>query len=262
MEKAIREAKVHTSWINPNDVYEQGLQSFIAAALADPAQSPFVRDALPFVRRIASYGLVNSLSQTLLKLSCPGVPDTYQGAELWNFSLVDPDNRRPVDFALRGRLLDELRGAPCAERDLAAYVGELLTMRQDGRIKLWLTHRALGFRTACPDLFDVRGGYVPLEAQGERAENAIAFLRRSGERAVLVVAPRLVTRLTKDGEPPLGDAWLDTFVEVKGELPGRRFRDVLTGATMMLADRDGEAVLPLRAAFATLPVAMLERLEG
>jgi (1->4)-alpha-D-glucan 1-alpha-D-glucosylmutase len=260
MEKAVREAKLHTSWITQDRAYEDGLSAFVAAILASPARNRFVQDALPFMRRVADYGLTNSLSQTVLKLTVPGVPDIYQGTELWDFSLVDPDNRRPVDFVARERLLDEVAaraGDDCQER--GALARDLLAARADVRIKLFLVHAALTFRSRCPELFGADGAYVPLDVHGSRAECAVAFLRRGGGHAALVVAPRFVTRLTKHGEPPLGGAWGDTAVVMKGETAGRGFRDVLSGANVTVREQGDALVLPLAEVLATLPVALLER---
>ena len=262
MEKAIREAKLHTSWINPNAAYEEGLRGFIAGMLADPDRNPFVQDAVPFIRALSSYGMYNSLSQTLVKLTCPGVPDTYQGTELWDFSLVDPDNRRPVDFGLRSRMLDALiRRLGKANGDTSGLARELLRHSRDGRIKMFITHCALVFRRQNSYLFAEGSAYMPLEATGSRAENVVSFLRRTENDACIVVAPRFVTRLTKQGKPPIGDVWGDTVVVLRGEVPGQRYRDVYTGAILTANERDGAAVLQLADMLRVLPVLLAERLS-
>ncbi|MHB8577011.1 MAG: malto-oligosyltrehalose synthase, partial [Dehalococcoidia bacterium] len=264
MEKAVREAKVHTSWITQNAVYEDALRAFISGVLAPGAANAFLRDALPLIRKVSAYGVWNSLSQTLLKLTCPGVPDLYQGTDLWDLSLVDPDNRRPVDYALRERLLHELlRGITAADGDTAALAGELLAAPEDGRIKLYVTHAALTFRQRHRDLFGAEDSYAALELTGSHAEHAVAFLRRlgPGREAALVVAPRLVTHLTKNGEPPVGQHWGDTAVILRGEPPGTRFRDLFTGAISTIEERAGSAALPLAQLLRTLPFSLAERIR-
>src|SRR5262249_16121717 len=145
MEKAIKEAKRHTSWINPNVDYDGAVRNFIAGFLT--AGGAFVDAFRPFARQVALYGMVNSLSQTLLKITAPGIPDFYQGSELWDLALVDPDNRRPVDFAQRHALLDSLMARVRDESaDLAPLCAELLKDWPDGRVKLYVTHRALTLR--------------------------------------------------------------------------------------------------------------------
>src|SRR5262249_29828475 len=140
--KALHEGKVHTSWINPNAEYDQAVQQFVARILDTQASPAFLDDLRGFQRRVRHYGLFNPLAQTLPKLAAPVVPDPYQGTELWDFSLVDPDNRRPVDYERRARLLRELR-EPAAGPGLAAFARELTAAKEDGRVKLYVTHRAL-----------------------------------------------------------------------------------------------------------------------
>ncbi len=264
MLKAVREAKRHTSWIVQNESYETALHDFIAALFAAPGRNPFVQAARPFVRRIAAFGIVNSLAQTLLKLTCPGVPDLYQGSELWDFSLVDPDNRRPVDYDRREAALRELRRRLAARDDSTALAAELLAAWPDGRIKLFLTHSALSLRQRRPELFGAEAAYLPLEVAGERAEHAIAFARRQGEGEIVVVVPRLPARLARAGRrseehaAPLGEVWRDTQVVLRG---GEHacYREHFTGAQLTAEGAEGEARLPLSRVFATLPVALLER---
>jgi (1->4)-alpha-D-glucan 1-alpha-D-glucosylmutase len=195
MLKAVREAKVETSWINPNVPYDQALQSFIAAILADTRNNGFLSSFTPFARRVADYGIWNSLSQTLLRFTSPGVPDIYQGTELWDLSLVDPDNRRPVDYALRRERLESLQARiTAAGNELVQLAGDLVSSRTDGRIKLFLITQLLSFRRAHPGLFTT-STYVALEAEGARKEHLCAFIRKNGRQAVVVVAPRLFVRL-------------------------------------------------------------------
>jgi (1->4)-alpha-D-glucan 1-alpha-D-glucosylmutase len=203
MEKAVREAKVHTSWMRTNEEYEETLRGFVGAVLGDAG---FTADLAAFVAPLVVPGRVNSLAQTLLKLAAPGVPDFYQGTEIWDLSLVDPDNRRPVDYELRRRLLAELKGGLTAE--------EILARADDGLPKLWLIHQGLHLRRSRPAAFGADGGYVPLAASGPRADHAVAFVR-GGE--VVAIAPRWPLRLAGD--------WQETTLE----LPPGRWRDELTG---------------------------------
>jgi (1->4)-alpha-D-glucan 1-alpha-D-glucosylmutase len=176
MVKALREAKVNTSWINPNTIYEDALMVFIETILNNPSDNKFLKDFLPFQKKISSYGMFNSLSQTLLKITCPGVPDFYQGTELWDYRLVDPDNRSPVDYELRKTMLEDLRKrkSEMPLQDLAKW----MTINKDnGMIKLYLIFQALHYRRDNRDLFD-RGEYITLEVIGEKADNICVFARR------------------------------------------------------------------------------------
>ncbi|MEW6165641.1 MAG: malto-oligosyltrehalose synthase [Pseudomonadota bacterium] len=254
MVKAVREAKEHSSWININAAYEAALAEFIAALLAPGERNLFLADFAPTARRIAHHGLLNSLALTLLKLTSPGVPDIYQGCELWQFNLVDPDNRRPVDYALRRQLLAELRrldGLDAAA--LAAPLRALLDAMDDGRAKLWLIRRALALRTARPELFR-DGGYLPLAVRGARASHVCAFARRHGDQALVAVVPRLTFKLLRErGGLPLGDAvWGNTQIELPAALARRGWRDALTAARHGAA-----ATLPLADVLAAFPVALL-----
>jgi (1->4)-alpha-D-glucan 1-alpha-D-glucosylmutase len=223
LEKAAREAKTHSSWIDVNGDYEQALKDFATAILSnDDFLSRFRR----FHRRIAFHGFLNSLAQVVLKVCSPGIPDFYQGTELWDFSLVDPDNRRPVDYARRAALLPKL-GAPV----------QMLKRWQDGRIKLFVTCRALQTRAKHADTFR-DGAYRALDTG---SANALAFTR--GED-ILVAVPRLTTQLGKD--LPLGEVWGAHALDAPG-----RWRNVFTGETL--------ESLELAKVFATLPVAILER---
>ena len=258
MEKAVREAKVYTSWIAQNEAYEEALHVFIDGALGRPESNPFVREALPFIRRVASIGMTNSLAQTLLKLVSPGVPDTYQGTELWDFSLVDPDNRRPVDFQRRTAALAAI-GERLGRDGAETLAADLLATRHDGRIKLYLVHRALTFRAAHPELFGPDAAYQPLEATGPHAQCVVALRRAMTGEAMVAVAPRLMTQLSPEGEPPLGDVWEDTALAMR-DPAGTRYRDILTDREVAVIERDGTPVLPLREVYATLPVALLARI--
>jgi (1->4)-alpha-D-glucan 1-alpha-D-glucosylmutase len=206
---------------------------------------------------VARLGMVSSLAQTLLKIAAPGVPDFYQGAELWDFSLVDPDNRRPVDFALRRGLLAELR-AKIAGGDLAQLCRELMEEWQDGRIKLYVTHRALDYRRRFPELFG-SGAYLPLRTEGPAAEHLVAFARRHGPEVVVAVAPRLLADLTDSGlRPPLGDlVWRDTTVLLPAEFAAGPYRDLLTGHHVTPRPTPDSCALPIAELLAVFPVALL-----
>ncbi len=218
MIKAAREGKESSSWQNPDDAYEKALSGFVQRIL-DPFQAgPFLADLLPFARRIAELGATNSLSQLLLKLTSPGVPDIYRGCELFDLSLVDPDNRRPVDYENRARLLSGLEeefGEPGPKEH--PDVRALAETWWDGRLKLLLTWRLLEFRREHPELF-LEGSYRPLPTRGERARNVCAFAREDWSSTLVVAAPRLCAHLERHAMPlPLGaDAWGDTTVRWPG----------------------------------------------
>jgi len=253
--KAVREAKVHTSWINPNVKYEEATQQFVRGLLA-PGHNLFLQDFVPFVRRLTYPGLCNSLAQTLLKLTAPGVPDIYQGNELWDFSLVDPDNRRPVDYEYRRQLLDSLAeelGAPDPAR-----VRALLDRIEDGRAKLYLTWKTLARRRALAGLFR-DGEYLPLAVEGRRAEHLCAFARRHDQATVVVVVPRCVAHLAPEGRLPLEKVWADTWVEAPS---AGAFENVLTGENHRTERRSDRDRLSAAALLRSFPVAMLEWRPG
>ncbi|WP_165075113.1 malto-oligosyltrehalose synthase [Paludisphaera rhizosphaerae] len=258
MLKATREAKVHTSWQNPFEEYEAALDAFLGDILDPVRNAPFFRDFLPFQRRVARHGRINGLAQTLLKLAAPGVPDTYQGTEIWDFSLVDPDNRRPVDYNLRKSMLDMLirRHRECGDnastmaRDLAENVF-------DGRGKLYVHWRALHARRRSPRLF-AEGAYTPLQPSGKHEGSIFAFHRGLGHESAVVAVPRLSTRLSFEGQCPLGEAaWGETIVRMPGLEPGLRYRDVFTGAVVASQVHEGVASIPAAVLFADFPVALL-----
>jgi (1->4)-alpha-D-glucan 1-alpha-D-glucosylmutase len=254
MLKATKEAKVHTSWVNPNQEYDEAVRNFVLRLLSDEDGNPFLDDLRALQERVAYYGQFNSLAQALLKLTSPGVPDTYQGAELWDFSLVDPDNRRPVDFARRARLLRELKRRE--EKGVTPLLRDLLTHWQDGRIKLYLTSKALNLRRDHPELF-LGGDYLPLRTHGPAEEHVVAYARRQGPVWALVAVPRLVTRLCAPGEAPLGQAaWDDTAIVLPRKAP-QFWRNVLTGEVVR-AERSPRAMgLRLRDVLRSFPVALL-----
>ena len=226
MQKAMREAKVNTSWVANNEEYESAVNSYIDAVLGDAA---FIAEVESFVERIGHAGRVNSLSQTLMKHTSPGLPDLYQGSELWDYSLVDPDNRRPVDYELRRKLLAEAEGL-----DAAAVMAREL----EGLPKLWLIHRALQLRQEHPEWFDKEAAYTPVQVSGDNVEHVVAYMR--GE-SLMTVVPRWVLKL--------GGDWGDTSIE----LPEGRWRNRLSDETF---NGGPVSVKTLLSAF---PVALLTR---
>ncbi len=253
MMKAIKEAKSHTSWIEPDLRYDEAIARFTDAIL-DPARSGrFLDDFTAFQHRVARFGMLNALAQTLVKITAPGIPDFYQGTELWELSLVDPDNRRPVDWALRQRMLATLAAEVAATHDRAALARDLLKDSEDGRVKLFVIRQALACRRAHASLF-ARGDYRPLETTGPLAEHVCAFARLGPGQAALTIVPRLLARRGNE-EPPLGpEAWGDrTRVSVPAEAGGR-FVNALTGEHVAV-----DGALDLGRVFASFPVALLVR---
>ena len=257
MVKALREAKVNTRWIRPNLPHENAVRDFISSLLKDssPDDGGFLADFLPFQGKIAHYGAINGLAQVVVKIAAPGVPDIYQGTELWDLSLVDPDNRRPVDFRKRVALLDDLLARERQGR--AALAGELLSSWKDGRIKLYLTCKALSLRREREELFG-DGAYLPLPVVGKHREHALAFGRGKGDAWAIAAVPRLSTRLSPEGGFPVGqEAWgAKTFIRLPEGLPDR-WRDAFTGEILQAAGTGGERTLPLQDVFRILPVALL-----
>lgn len=250
--KASREAKLRTSWVNPDAEYEAALARFVASCCDVTRTNAFLADMLALLEPVAYFGVFNSLSQTVLKLTTPGVPDLYQGTELPTDSLVDPDNRRPVDYARRALLLDTVLGELARATDRGAWLRGLLDSPHDGRLKLLVTARLLQLRQEQPALF-AASEYQPLCVSGAQAEHLCAFGRILQEQALIVIVPRWCARLAGGAlEPPLGALWGDTAIELP-ELRGVP-RDVITGDTPPIAAGSG-----LRAADAltTLPFAVL-----
>jgi (1->4)-alpha-D-glucan 1-alpha-D-glucosylmutase len=259
--KALQEAKVHSSWVNPNKPYEDALRRFIEAILDRSRPNPFLDDFLPFQERIGQYGLWNSLAQVVLKIAAPGIPDFYQGTELWDLSLVDPDNRRPVDFEARaGALAAFGQVSEAAGPERGRLARELLAARADGRIKLYVTMVGLTYRRAHPALFQ-EGEYVPLETGGYHRARLLAFTRIHRDEAVVAVVPRLLAGLGSDPlAPPTGsDVWKDTWVTVPSWRPDTRYLNLFTGELLPVRAEDDRQTLPLAEIFGEFPVALLER---
>ena len=236
MAKALHEAKINTSWIQPNEEWDAAMRDFVAKILDPSPRNKFVPAFLPVTKEIAHLGVINSLTQTLLKLTSPGVPDIYQGNEIWDYSLVDPDNRRPVDYNRRREMLETFA---------ATTPGELMQTWPDGRIKLFLTQRLLRFRRQHADLFQ-RGEYLPVRAIGIFSDCCISFARRLQDKWIVVMAPRLSSRV---GFPPIGDLWKDTAIELPETVSLKGAHDLFTCCPILLQDRqvklpDGLSILP------------------
>jgi len=257
MLKAVREAKEHTSWANTNLEYEEALSRFTRAVLRRGGRNRFLADFAEFQRRVGRIGMFNSLSQCLLKLTSPGVPDIYQGNELWQFKLVDPDNRRPVDYARRRELLATLQADRKVPSDMQARIRDLLAHMDDGRIKLYVTSRALDLRRKQSLLFR-NGSYLPLRVTGERSQHVCAFARRHEGRTVIVAVPRLCATLLGEGhDSPCGEAlWSGTFVEVP-DAHSACYHNVFTGECVRPSGDGQRAFLPVARVLASFPVALL-----
>ncbi|HEX2741338.1 MAG TPA: hypothetical protein VHM69_12910, partial [Rubrobacter sp.] len=253
MEKAMREAQVRTSWTDANEKYEDAVAGFVDALLSE--SNPFLREFLPFQRRVARIGALNSLSQSLIKLTAPGIPDVYQGNEIWDFSLVDPDNRRPVDFGLRKRLLAHLRELDPSDVRMLLDEGAW----QDGRPKLYLIWKALRMRSELPELFG-DGGYVALHTSGKRREHIVAFARLHGGEVALTVAPRLLAKMmdVEGSLIPTPEAWEDTSILLPAELAEGTYRNVLTGEKVTTEEHNGQQSLHVGRLLHNFPVALLE----
>jgi (1->4)-alpha-D-glucan 1-alpha-D-glucosylmutase len=250
MLKALKEAKVHTSWITPNTEYEQAVLQFTRTILDRRESGAFLDDLDQLQKKVAAFGIFNSLSQTVLKLGSPGVADIYQGNELWDLSLVDPDNRRPVDFEARRRELDWLRAHA---GDRSSLASTLLATPEDGRIKLYVSQRLLSLRRERPGLF-VGAAYTPLRGN----QHVAAFARAADGQMLVVAAPVQIATLMR-GTPaaPVGpDVWRDEVLAVPGER-GRPYCDLFTGRELVPAETGGRAVLRLAEVFGSLPVAAL-----
>jgi (1->4)-alpha-D-glucan 1-alpha-D-glucosylmutase len=242
MLKAIRESKQHTSWINQNTAYENAVVSFVKALLNPSAKNRFLNDFVPFQRLVARIGVWNSMSQTLLKLTTPGIPDIYQGNDLWDFSMVDPDNRRAVDYGKRQQAFESIR--KWSANPDATSLSRLLETPEDGRLKLYLIWKTLCLRKQWPDLFQ-QGEYVPLSVYGARANHVVAFMRRSEQASVLVVVPRLVANLLPDSNlPPTGPTvWEDTHIVVPTGGSAEKYLNVLTGESVDFSRADAKIAI-------------------
>ncbi len=250
--KAVKEAKVHTSWVTENQAYEAALARFVERVLAGPTSRRFLGTFLPFQARLARLGMINSLSQLVLKVVSPGVPDFYQGTELWDLSLVDPDNRRPVDYQERRRMLGDLESLLAEEGrgGRGAALREMLEHWEDGRIKLFITAASLRLRRALAPLFH-EGSYEALDPFGEGAHHVVAVARRHRGTTVIAAVTRLSAALTRETPLPIGaDVWGNTRLPLPFDIAGAR--DILSGTAI-----GAGSSLALAEVFAACPVAIL-----
>ncbi len=252
MVKATREAKVNTSWLAVNEAYEAGTTAFVRELLSPSSENRFLEDLRSQAVRYAWFGQLNSLSMTLLKVAVPGIPDFYQGTEICDGSLVDPDNRRPVDFAWREALLANFAAIPSEAPPL--FLRSLFAAPYDGRAKLWIIARALAMRSGAPALF-AHGAYKPLSVSGTHAEHVVAFAREGDDGGVICIAVRLFASLDMAiDELPLGGMWSDTTVDIGFLAPGTPCVNVLTGALFSVAR---SSAVPLSLLFAAFPGALV-----
>ncbi|MBN1375748.1 MAG: malto-oligosyltrehalose synthase [Dehalococcoidia bacterium] len=261
--KALREAKVHSTWLNPELAYEEACSKFIDELLDPAPDNLFLADFREFNSTVSICGMYNSLSQTALKIFSPGVPDIYRGNEVWIFDLTDPDNRRPVDFTRRRKMLEGMQKHLKTPGEEISLCEEMLNSMEDGRIKLYVTWKSLVFRRDNKTLFHSRT-YLPLSAKGERKNHICAFMRRDEDREVIIAAPVLLAGLTSRGEsPPLGAAiWGNTQLNLPKACAGKIYRNIFTGEKLTASEKDGAAVMELAAVFKTFPVAALELAGG
>lgn len=254
MRKASKEERRETSWTRPDPRYDAGVERFVRAALRNGSGNRFLDDFAEFERKINWFGMLNSLSQTLLKFTSPGVPDTYQGQELWDYSLVDPDNRRPVDFAVAKAALAKL-DRTFTERGALVAARESLEDHASGMTKLYVTSRVLRYRSENRELFR-DGDYVPLKAAGPKRHNLCSFARETVDRRCLVCAPRFFTELCEGGTLPLGsDSWGETQLLLPRGCTGP-FVNVLTGRRLVPDAGKDVSSLPAAKVFEDFPVAL------
>jgi len=257
--KSAREAKRHTSWFAPDVAHEKALLRFVDRILDEPRHGRFRRSFRALLDRIGPPGAVNGLAQVVLRNAAPGVPDLYQGCELWDQSMVDPDNRRPVDFERRRRLLESLQARD--RRGTRRLAADLLARWSDGRVKLFVVWKSLAVRRSRPDLF-ARGRYLPFRVEGPARNHLCAFARTLGDNWVLAVVPLRTASLAPPGRFPLGRAtWAGTRIIVPRGAPDQ-WLDTLGGATVRVAGRRGRRVLEAAALLDTLPVALLKGRRG
>ncbi len=247
--KAVREAKVHTAWLKPDTEYEEAFISFVDEILNFSENNQFLKEFMPFQKKIAYYGIFNSLSQILIKVTSPGVPDFYQGTELWDLNLVDPDNRRPVGFEKRESSLRYIKEK--ARTDIMNLIKELFSTKEDGRLKFFLIYKALKARKERKEVFQ-NGAYIPVEVGGRFKDNVFAFARNYGNVWAITIAPRFFTALIKEGELPIGKkVWDDTHLHLSPGFP-TLWKDAITDRVI----KDGE-ILMIGEVLKYFPVALL-----
>ncbi|OPY80097.1 MAG: Maltooligosyl trehalose synthase [Syntrophorhabdus sp. PtaU1.Bin153] len=261
MVKAIREAKINSSWINPNSLYEEALTVFIEAVLDNSPDNRFLLNFVPFQELVSLYGTYNSLAQTLLKVTSPGIPDFYQGTELWDFTLVDPDNRGPVNYIVRKAMLEMIKKRE-SEAPLIQVAREMMAAGSDGKMKLYVIYKALNHRKAHRAVFE-KGGYTFLQVMGEQERHVCAFARRFGDAAVIVAVPRFFLTLRGENgfEFPGENVWADSVVALPADGPGVGYRNIFTGEILETANHRGVTGLRCSEIFGNFPVALLEKID-
>jgi len=252
--KAIREAKIHTRWAEPNQAYEGAVSVFIDRIFDEQDHSKFLCSVAHFAEKIAFAGMLNALGQTLLKIACPGVPDFYQGSELWDFHLVDPDNRSPIDFSIRIHALEDLTNR--ASANPAAIASELLATWPDGRLKMYIIWKALSYRNGHAALFR-DGAFVPLEVRGQQSAHVMAFLRRRGKDQAIAIVPRLAMNIPPNSDDSArADFWRETNIILPPDSPAS-WRDIFTTSTTEAKVEASTQSLPLADALKHFPIALL-----
>ncbi len=257
--KAIAEAKLYTSWTNRDADYEDAVSKFVLGLLDERQSGEFLASLKGFVGRVELPGFLNSLAQVVIKVAAPGIPDVYNGGELWDLSFTDPDNRRPVDFARRRAVLEDVRRR--AEADAAGTARELLARPDDGAIKAFVLHRALLARAAHQPAFE-SASYAPCGVHGALARHVVGFARGEPERRVLAVTGRLFAPLTERGVAPVGRAWGDTTISWPVGPPRARYREALTDRALDPSRHDGSCTIALSELFDPLPVALIVEVPG
>ena len=256
MEKALKEAKIHTSWINPIKEYDQAVQQFIKKILDPELSKPFLTEFKDFVGRVSSLGMLNSLSQALIKFTSPGIPDIYQGNEIWDFSLVDPDNRKPVDYTGRKEMLNSLKQK--VDNNPLGVLENCLSSPEDGRIKMLITMHSLKLRHKMPDLF-AKGGYLPINVQGEKQNHVIAYGRILNDKGIVVISGRFFSFLMRDLQNALEqEIWGNTHIVLPPEMAKLKFRNVYTGAVVVPKKINEDKVISLEQTMKPLPIVLLE----
>jgi (1->4)-alpha-D-glucan 1-alpha-D-glucosylmutase len=254
--KANREAMVHTRWTRPNERHEDALRRFVRTILSSEESTDFLQDFRSFVQKVAYFGMINSLSQVLLKITSPGVPDFYQGSELWDFRLVDPDNRRPVDFARHIDLLETLHRAQSEVQDSERLARDLVARWQDGGTKLFLVGKAIRHRREHEQLFR-DGDLLPLETTGDHSRNIVAFIRKNNAQSSLVAIPRWLSQVSKiSSSAPTAQNWGETKIVLPDGSPVN-WRNVITGGMMTAAKTGNHTYLTPEKLLRDFPVALL-----
>jgi (1->4)-alpha-D-glucan 1-alpha-D-glucosylmutase len=254
--KANREAKVHTRWTRPNLEHEKALQKFARAIIQEGKRNLFLKDFLTFYKKISYFGMINGLGQTLIKVTSPGVPEIYQGCELWDFRLVDPDNRRPVDYSVRAKYLLAQEKRSRSPEDSFRLAAELTESWDDGGIKLYLTWKALNLRKEKAALF-LDGAFHMLKVSGRRAANVIAYARHHKKDWIVVVVPRwLAHEKAPVKQRDMQAFWGETRIVLPERAP-KRFRNIFTADILQVGHPGPRSSLRVSDLLKVFPVACL-----